>query len=606
MSDENLIIPIKDKSKISKNNQSTKVYYNQIINNIDLNNIISNSSISNNSNFDFTNKENDSLNNISFSNYSFDLKQIDKTHINYTLILLYKELISLLKNFNNNIYDYSIYKEFNNYLNIIANTNTTKESLINIFKKTFIKIINLKTKELKENISQYKSYILLLEQNNRYHIKQNFLKQTKIDILENEIDLYMEVEEEFNEMKEKFKYENGKFLHNEKKENEILILRAENSNLKKVIDKNEKTIEEKELMIESMKKKSSSMINTNKNTLRNSFELNENNLKENSSLIIMHNKYKIKQKQKLSHNNSTITNFKKINSPINNDYKTNNNDINKNYNTNKSFHTKKISYGENMSNKISSKDLINKKLKNKVLNIKKIRRTNDNPLDNYNKSSVHISNSMLSNHSNNSNRKKIKKTINSFFKNNNSKMGINCIHKKINSGSINYNSNNESKFNNNAIKNNSNKIIVKNILDNYNNDGNKSNKINNNKGFLLKTSDKKFYMINKKKNKTKTNLKNKKDDLIKERNNYSLLKSPSTFSCNNIENSEGIKNSIVVNNFIQNSSDVPISDSRKQNKSKEKMNVSEFIKEENLTDRINNKYGFLYVNIKNSKIKSKV
>ena len=223
MSNENLIISIKDKSKISKNNQSTKVYYNQIINNIDLNNIISNSSISNNSNFDFTNKENDSLNNISFSNYSFDLKQIDKTHINYTLILLYKELISLLKNFNNNIYDYSIYKEFNNNLNIIANTNTTKESLINIFKKTFIKIINLKTKELKENISQYKSYILLLEQNNRYHIKENFLKQTKIDILENEIDLYMEVEEEFNEMKEKFKYENGKFLHNEKKENEILI-----------------------------------------------------------------------------------------------------------------------------------------------------------------------------------------------------------------------------------------------------------------------------------------------------------------------------------------------------------------------------------------------
>ena len=212
MSNENLIISIKDKSKISKNNQSTKVYYNQIINNIDLNNIISNSSISNNSNFDFTNKENDSLNNISFSNYSFDLKQIDKTHINYTLILLYKELISLLKNFNNNIYDYSIYKEFNNNLNIIANTNTTKESLINIFKKTFIKIINLKTKELKENISQYKSYILLLEQNNRYHIKENFLKQTKIDILENEIDLYMEVEEEFNEMKEKCKYENGKFL----------------------------------------------------------------------------------------------------------------------------------------------------------------------------------------------------------------------------------------------------------------------------------------------------------------------------------------------------------------------------------------------------------
>lgn len=80
------------------------------------------------------------------------------------------------------------------------------------------------------------------------------MKQTKIDILENEIDSYMEMEEEFDEMKEKLKYENGKFLHNEKKENEILILRAENSNLKKIVDKYEKTIEEKEQIIESIKR----------------------------------------------------------------------------------------------------------------------------------------------------------------------------------------------------------------------------------------------------------------------------------------------------------------------------------------------------------------
>ena len=37
------------------------------------------------------------------------------------------------------------------------------------------------------------------------------------------------MEEEFDEMKEKLKYENGKFLHNEKKENEIFINRRTSS-----------------------------------------------------------------------------------------------------------------------------------------------------------------------------------------------------------------------------------------------------------------------------------------------------------------------------------------------------------------------------------------
>ena len=36
-------------------------------------------------------------------------------------------------------------------------------------------------------------------------------------------------------MKEKLKYEEGTFLDNDRKDHEILILRAENSNLKKPI-----------------------------------------------------------------------------------------------------------------------------------------------------------------------------------------------------------------------------------------------------------------------------------------------------------------------------------------------------------------------------------
>ena len=215
-----------------------------------------------------------------------------------------------------------------------------------------------------------------MEQSNKYLIKQNFLKQTKIDILENEIDSYIEMEEEFDEMKEKFKYENGKFLHNEKKENEILILRAENSNLKKIIDRNEKTIEEKELIIENIKKKSSSMFNTNNNTLKNSFELNDT---DNPTTLML---LRQNQNQIFSQNNSNMASNKSFNTIK---YKSPRNDIT--YRTNKNYqrsNNKKLSYIENndyqnskksiLVNKMSNKDLITKRIKNKVLNMKKIRR----------------------------------------------------------------------------------------------------------------------------------------------------------------------------------------------------------------------------------------
>ena len=153
----------------------------------------------------------------------------------------------------------------------------------------------------------------------------------------------------------------------------------------------------------------------------------------------------------------------------------------------------------------------------------------------------------------------------------------------------------------NILKNNNNKIIVNSILDN--NDTNKIKKINNNKSFLLKTSDKKFY-ISKKKKKSKAILKTKKDELILERNSYSLIKSPTTFNSNNIENSIGMKNNIIINNIIQNSSVVPASVQREQSKSKEKINVSEFEQKQNLSQRIiNNKSSFLPVNIKKKKNK---
>ena len=95
---------------------------------------------------------------------------------------------------------------------LIKNFQTLKINLQNIIEL----IINTK---LEKEILQYKQIILNLEQGKKYLIQQNFLKKTKIDMLENEICAYMEMEEEFEEIKIKFKYDDGEFLKNEKKEN---------------------------------------------------------------------------------------------------------------------------------------------------------------------------------------------------------------------------------------------------------------------------------------------------------------------------------------------------------------------------------------------------
>jgi hypothetical protein len=587
MSQDNSIQSKEKQNNTIENISSTNLYFNNIINNFNCNidessskdkrilsNEISNETLSYDLHNTYQQKE-----------FFLQINSYDSKNIETFIHLLYNELMKEM-NINTNLEE-----ELNKIKNLLNNNKKNSFELIfDIFKKSIKKLIREKTKEILDSLNQCISNLLLLEQRNKYFIQQNFLKQTKIDILENEIDTYMEMEEEFDEMKEKLKYENGKFLHNEKKENEILILRAENSNLKKIIDKNEKTIEEKDHLIESIKKQSASMINTNTNTLKNSFELNEaEHNQQTSSLIFIQNS----QKTKYNHNNnSNITNFKyniiqKIKSPNNgNNYKTNN----------KSQSTKIIKFENNKSNnnsknknkilgsRASTKELISKKIKNKVLNMKKIRRINESCLDNYNKSSAHITNSLMSNRSNNSSSKRLKKNINSFFKNKKKTMfnGINRIHKKTSSGLTNSNINN-------IIKSNNNKIIVNSILDNNN------NSINNNNSFFFKTTRKKFGIS--KKN-SKTNVKHQKEDYLLIRNNNSLIKSPTTFN-NDIDNCVGVNNNIIINNIIQNSASMPISEVT--NKSKEKINISE--NEQNKSNFNGNKYSYLYVkkekNLKN-------
>ena len=47
----------------------------------------------------------------------------------------------------------------------------------------------------------------------------------------------MQIEEDYEDLKEKVRFEEGRFMENDRKDNEIIILRRENSNLKQEIFK---------------------------------------------------------------------------------------------------------------------------------------------------------------------------------------------------------------------------------------------------------------------------------------------------------------------------------------------------------------------------------
>ena len=78
---------------------------------------------------------------------------------------------------------------------------------------------------------KYENIIRKLEEKERILYKNNFYHKLQKEAMENKIEEYIEMEDEFEEMKIKYKYENGRFLNNDRKDSEILILRSENSKI---------------------------------------------------------------------------------------------------------------------------------------------------------------------------------------------------------------------------------------------------------------------------------------------------------------------------------------------------------------------------------------
>ena len=113
-------------------------------------------------------------------------------------------------------------------------------------KESTSELINCKVNQItsinknKSHYYQLENYTKKIEYDLKHYLRLYFEYKIQNDALEEKIRIYRIMQEDFEELKEKVKYESGRFLKNERKENEIIILRQENTILKKELAKLEK------------------------------------------------------------------------------------------------------------------------------------------------------------------------------------------------------------------------------------------------------------------------------------------------------------------------------------------------------------------------------
>lgn len=199
-------------------------------------------------------------------------------------------------------------EEFNEKIESITTSqlsNYIKSLVLLVLKK--VKEIPSTPSSIRNPHTNYESVLRHLEKENRNLYQTVFELKFQLEIYQSSIEEYIHMEEEFEEMKQKFKYEGGKFLDNDRKDNEILILRAENTNLKQLIKSFENTNEEYKIK----QKENETLIEKYKNeisTLKNKLQGAENELNLYSNISI-----------NINNHNELST----INSPLNSN-KTNN------------------------------------------------------------------------------------------------------------------------------------------------------------------------------------------------------------------------------------------------------------------------------------------
>ena len=282
------------------------------------------------------------------SNEELSTNEIENRELLYSL---YIEIMEEIHNKKINI-------DNEEYIKKIATTSVStlifyiKESInllvtkrIEFYKNEENQLFNKKLTENEFEIirKKYENQLRYLENQLRYYMKKQLYSNIEKDAYEAKIKAYMEIKDEYDEMREKFRYEKGKFMDNEKKENEIEILRKENCNLKNYINKLEKEKKNLELkkktdeqtiidlknQLEILEKKITIFLeNDNENSKNSNININiNNNLNQSSKLVIkQHNDRRNSKLNKRNQNDSEksenfLSDIINTKSPLNSNYK---------------------------------------------------------------------------------------------------------------------------------------------------------------------------------------------------------------------------------------------------------------------------------------------
>ena len=244
----------------------------------------------------------------------------------------------------------------------------SKEEQKELDKKFYLEsniITDIKVSE--DVIAKYENIIKHLESKQRNLTKINFQQKLQIDAMENKIEEYMEMEDEFEEMKTKLKYEDGRFLNNDRKDNEIIIIRGENSILKNEINKLEehiKNIENEKLA----KEKIINDLNKQLEVLKNKIE--EKQSEANSPPSININISNVNSNDNINNHNNNETEGGASGVGNSNIKKSNYNRNNNNFNSNSKFFYNYVNEQISINNKKNTFSSKKKKEKNEKNNHK--------------------------------------------------------------------------------------------------------------------------------------------------------------------------------------------------------------------------------------------
>ena len=320
---------------------------------------------------------------------------ITENRINYTnLIQVHNNYIESINN-NLNL----LQEHFE--INLKKITDKSIHNKINSYFKEILVLLDLLKEEKNYFLSQYELNLRKDEQKIRMLYSDIFNLKIKNSYLENNLENFNKKENEYKLIKEKtgLLIENGNIIYTDRKDNEIFILRQENSNLKAVVKNNEielktlkKQCEDEKLILEQKIKKLNHDLSILKHKLKTKISKSISTNKSKSNINLMTN-------NEMNHND--YKNY--FNFDISNTFK-NNNEINRKIKSvinKKNTKIKKNIDNKNISlNHCPSTDILDfkNKIKNKlnVLNRHYISKIpflnfqNNNTTDINNKKSVYL------------------------------------------------------------------------------------------------------------------------------------------------------------------------------------------------------------------------